>query len=96
MTRKEALATNAGLALSALEEAERSCTCGSIAGEKGEAGSALCVVARRGAMMGSPWKHDEARDEPRMDSTRVRTGRFRARGIDGDGEYVVRELARSG
>ena len=54
MTVKEALATNAGLALSALEEAERSCTCGSIAGEKVEAGSALCVVARRGAMMGSP------------------------------------------
>ena len=51
MTVKEALATNAGLALSALEEAERSCTCG---GEKGEAGSALCVVARVGAMMGSP------------------------------------------
>ena len=54
MTVKEALATNAGLALSALEEAERSCTCGSNAGEKGEAGSALCVVARVGAMMGSP------------------------------------------
>lgn len=38
MTRKEALATNAGLALSALEEAERSCTCGDRGGGKREGG----------------------------------------------------------